>query len=61
MKIMRAAQDAEFEKLVVAGEPLSKKEQKKLEKKENKQTSKAITQKTQEEYRRTLGEIPSEE
>ena len=61
MKIMRAAQDAEFEKLVVAGEPLSKKEQKKLEKKENQQTSKAITQKTQEEYRRTLGEIPSEE
>ena len=31
MKIMKAAQDAEFEKLVVAGEPLSKKEQKKLE------------------------------
>lgn len=30
MKIMRAAQDAGYEKLVVAGEPLSKKEQKKL-------------------------------
>ncbi len=31
MKIMRAAQAAGFEKLVVAGEPLSKKEQKNLE------------------------------
>ena len=30
MKIMRAAQAAGFEKLVVAGEPLSKKEQEKL-------------------------------
>lgn len=32
MEIMNAAQDAEFKKLVVAGEPLSKKEQKDLEK-----------------------------
>lgn len=31
MKIMNAAQDAEYSKLVVAGEPLSKKEQSKLE------------------------------
>lgn len=31
MKIMKAAQEAEFEKLVVAGEPLSKKAQKDLE------------------------------
>ena len=31
MKIMNAAQDAEYAKLVVAGEPLSKKEQNKLE------------------------------
>ena len=30
MKIMRAAQAAGFEKLIVAGEPLSKKEQEKL-------------------------------
>ncbi len=30
MKIMRAAQTAGFEKLIVAGEPLSKKEQEKL-------------------------------
>jgi len=30
MKIMRAAQNAGYEKLVVAGEPLSKKEQEKL-------------------------------
>ena len=31
MKVMNAAQDAEFKKLIVAGEPLSKKEQKTLE------------------------------
>lgn len=37
MKIMNAAQDAEFKKLVVAGEPLSKKEQKEL--KENTQNT----------------------
>lgn len=30
MKVMNAAQDAEYKKLVVAGEPLSKKEQKTL-------------------------------
>lgn len=30
MKIMRSAQNAGFEKLVVAGEPLSKKEQREL-------------------------------
>ena len=30
MKIMHSAQSAGFEKLVVAGEPLSKKEQKEL-------------------------------
>ena len=35
MKIMNAAQDAEYKKLIVAGEPLSKKEQTDL--KENKQ------------------------
>ena len=35
MKVMKAAQDAEYKKLIVAGEPLSKKEQKDL--KENKQ------------------------
>ena len=31
LKIMKAAQDAEYEKLVVAGEPLTKKEQRALE------------------------------
>ena len=31
MKVMNAAQDAEYKKLIVAGEPLSKKEQKELE------------------------------
>ncbi len=30
MKVMNAAQDAEYKKLIVAGEPLSKKEQKSL-------------------------------
>ena len=32
MKIMNAAQDAEYKKLIVAGEPLSQKEQDELEK-----------------------------
>ena len=32
MEIMNAAQEAEYKKLIVAGEPLSKKEQKELEK-----------------------------
>lgn len=32
MKVMNAAQDAEYKKLIVAGEPLSKKEQKDLQK-----------------------------
>ena len=32
MKVMNAAQDAEYKKLIVAGEPLSKKEQKNLKK-----------------------------
>ena len=32
MEIMNAAQDAEYKKLIVAGEPLSKKEQKELQK-----------------------------
>ena len=36
MAIMNAAQDAEYKKLIVAGEPLSKKEQKELEKDANK-------------------------
>lgn len=31
MKVMNAAQSAEYKKLIVAGEPLSKKEQKELE------------------------------
>ena len=37
MQIMRSAQSAGFEKLVVAGEPLSKKEQKELKNKEERQ------------------------
>ena len=31
MKVMRAAQEAEYEKLTVAGEPLTKKEQTRLQ------------------------------
>ena len=58
MKIMKAAQEAEFDKLVVAGEPLSKKEQKSLEK----NTSDELSQETtQDEYQQPVGEIPSEE
>lgn len=36
MEIMNSAQDAEYKKLIVAGEPLSKKEQKILKEKKNK-------------------------
>lgn len=32
MKVMNAAQDAEYKKLIVAGEPLSKKNKKTLKK-----------------------------
>ena len=35
MEIMNAAQSAEYKKLIVAGEPLSKKEQKELKKSES--------------------------
>ena len=37
MKVMNAAQDAEFKKLIVAGEPLTKKEQKDLKSNSKKQ------------------------
>ncbi len=56
MKVMQAAQAAEYEKLIVAGEPLSKKEQKALQ-----SSNKAKEEQNNDEYRRTLGEIPSEE
>ncbi|MGM9994377.1 MAG: ExbD/TolR family protein [Candidatus Avigastranaerophilus sp.] len=39
LKIMKAAQEAEYAKLVVAGEPLTKKEQRELEKKVSNQTT----------------------
>ena len=63
MKIMKAAQDAEFEKLVVAGEPLSKKEQKQLKKSQTKSFTEQQTQETQPDYiyKQTVGEIPSDE
>ena len=37
MKVMNAAQDAEYKKLIVAGEPLTKKEQRDLEKQNDNQ------------------------
>lgn len=68
MKIMKAAQDAEFDKLVVAGEPLSKKEQKKLQTPQQQTNSSPQPQRqplgesqSYDEYRGTVGEIPSEE
>ena len=60
MKIMRAAQDAEYEKLVVAGEPLTKKEQKNLQKEEVKQPPKQETL-YDDTFRKSVGEIPTEE
>ena len=56
MKVMQAAQASEYDKLIVAGEPLSKKEQNELQK-----TEKIEKSQNQDEYRGTLGEIPSEE
>lgn len=53
MKIMQAAQAADYEKLIVAGEPLSKKEQTEL-----KHQQPAVPD---DEYRGGIGEIPSEE
>jgi len=41
MEIMNAAQDAEYKKLIVAGEPLSKKEQKELKKTGGQEAKKA--------------------
>ncbi len=61
MKIMKAAQDADYEKLVVAGEPLSKKEQKKLQTATKEQTANVEQQNDYDNYRKTVGEIPSEE
>ena len=60
---MKAAQDAEFDKLIVAGEPLSKKEQKKLknnEKPQGKTTNIPVTDLPVNDYR-PVGEIPAEE
>lgn len=57
LKIMQAAQAADYEKLIVAGEPLSKKEQKQLKNDEKERNSQLSENQNQE----TLGEIPSEE
>ena len=48
-KIMKAAQEAEYAKLVLAGEPLTKKEQKKLEQKKATETPKPAPQQTQQQ------------
>ena len=61
MKIMKAAQDAEFDKLIIAGEPLSKKEQKKLQTTTQPPQQEQKTSTENNEYRQTVGEIPTEE
>jgi biopolymer transport protein ExbD/biopolymer transport protein TolR len=75
MKIMKAAQEAEYEKLVVAGKPLSKKEQNNLKKnippsqvENNSEITESASQSVSQdntydysEYRGTVGEIPTEE
>ncbi len=61
MKIMKAAQDADFEKLIVAGEPLSKKEQKKLQKNTIKPAANSPKEDNYNDYVGATGEIPSEE
>ncbi len=42
MDIMNAAQNAEYQKLVVAGEPLNRKEQEKLQQQEQEQQQRAV-------------------
>ncbi len=49
MDIMNAAKEAEYEKLVLAGEPLSKKEQKELNKQNESSQTETINQVEQEE------------
>ncbi len=66
MKIMKAAQDAEFDKLIVAGEPLSKKEQKQLQNKQRnenleKHSSDLSQNTTQSDYNPISDEIPADE
>lgn len=60
MKIMRAAQEAEYAKLVVAGEPLSKKEQKKLQDQAFEQPKATPTQ-TEVSHRVSNVNIPKED
>lgn len=63
MKIMKAAQDAEFDKLIVAGEPLSKKEQTKLQNsnRDTEEKTTTIPVDPDDTYQPAAGEIPSEE
>ena len=48
-KIMKAAQEAEYAKLVIAGEPLTKKEQKKLEQQKSEEAPKPAPQQTKQQ------------
>ena len=56
MKIMRAAQEAEYTKLIVAGEPLSKKEQKDLA-----QSPEASQEQAQAQPTATQETVPTQE
>ncbi|MGN0015657.1 MAG: ExbD/TolR family protein [Candidatus Gastranaerophilaceae bacterium] len=65
LQVMRAAKDAEYEKLTVAGEPLSRKEQKELKKKaeedmrSDNQNIVPVTNKSEDSYSRPYAEKPA--
>lgn len=63
LQVMRAAKDAEYEKLTVAGEPLSRKEQKELKKKSDNQTDNQnivpVSSKIEDNYNRPFAERPA--
>lgn len=63
LQVMRAAKDAEYEKLTVAGEPLSRKEQKELKKKSDSKTDNQkivpVSSKAEDNYNRPFAEKPA--
>lgn len=63
LQVMRAAKDAEYEKLTVAGEPLSRKEQKELKKKSDSKTDNQnivpVSSKVEDNYNRPFAEKPA--
>lgn len=63
LQVMRAAKNAEYEKLTVAGEPLGRKEQKELKKKSDSQTDNQnivpVTNKSEDSYSRPYAEKPA--